>query len=190
MFKLTFKIFLLFGVMAAITGAAIKPNLDSSSFKNEFLKRINATRHKGCNCGTTYMPPAPPLTWNDQLADAATGHARDMDKRDYFSHTSKDGRSIENRIMAAGYTYDGYKSFAIGENIAKGQQTIAEVSNGWFKSPGHCMNLMNRDFKEIGIAEYNKTWVQDFGGREAFTDREKALIKSGRLKIRRSSTSE
>ncbi len=155
----------------------------STQFKNEFLASINATRAKGCNCGDTYFPPAPPLTWNDKLFDAAMGHAKDMTKRNYFSHTSQDGRSMEDRIVFAGYTFKGYKSFAIGENIAQGQQSIAEVMDGWFKSEGHCKNLMNRDFKEVGVAQYNDYWVQDFGGRTSFTAEQQRLIKSGKYKV-------
>jgi uncharacterized protein YkwD len=188
MFRYIIKLgFLCSIVVLALTGAkSVEPNAGNESFKNEFLNRINKVRQQGCKCGSNYMPPVAPLVWNDVLTDAAEGHAKDMSKRSYFSHTGKNGSSIEDRIKAAGYTYDGYKSFAIGENIAMGQETIAEVSNGWFKSVGHCKNLMNADFREIGIAEYNKYWVQDFGGREAFTKREKELIKSGRLIIRRS----
>jgi uncharacterized protein YkwD len=152
-------------------------------FKREFLEDINYTRQKGCNCGTTYMPPAPPLTWNDQLETAAIGHAQDMFNKNYFSHTSKDGRSSEDRIALAGYTFNGYRTFAIGENIAQGQQSIAEVMQGWFKSPGHCKNLMNPAFKEVGIAEYNTYWVQDFGGREPFSAEQEKLIKSGKYKV-------
>jgi len=188
MFKLIITVGLLsIMVLFTLTSAnKVEPDNGNESFKNEFLSRINKVRQQGCKCGTTYMPPVEPLVWNGVLANAAEGHARDMSKRSYFSHTGKNGSSIEDRIKLAGYTYNGYKSFAIGENIAFGQETIAEVSNGWFKSVGHCKNLMNADFREIGIAEYNKYWVQEFGGREAFTAREKELIKSGRLIIRRS----
>ena len=129
------------------------------------------------------MRPALPMVWNDQLAVAAMGHAKDMYNRNYFSHTSLDGRTTENRIMAAGYVYKGYKSYAIGENIAEGQQSIAEVMHGWFKSEGHCRNLMNPAFKEIGIAEYNTYWVQDFGGRETFTAEQQRMIKSGKYRL-------
>ncbi|WP_295712362.1 CAP domain-containing protein [Mucilaginibacter sp.] len=155
----------------------------SEPFKSEFLARINAARSKGCNCGNTYFPPAPPLTWNNKLFDAATGHAKDMARSSYFSHTSKDGRSMEDRVVSAGYKFKGFKSFAIGENIAQGQQSIAEVMDGWLKSEGHCKNLMNRDFKEVGIAEYKTYWVQDFGGRTSFTAEQQKLIKSGRYKL-------
>lgn len=155
----------------------------SSEFKREFLEDINHARQKGCNCGTAYMPPAPPLVWNDQLEIAASGHAHDMANKNYFSHTSKDGRNAEDRVIAAGYYFKGYKSFAVGENIAQGQMSIAEVMQGWLKSPGHCKNLMNPAFKEVGVALYNSYWVQDFGGREPFSAEEQKIIKSGRYKL-------
>jgi uncharacterized protein YkwD len=155
----------------------------SKQFRTEFLNSINATRQKGCNCGSKYFPPAPPLTWNNDLEDAAVGHAKDMARKNYFSHDSKDGRSMEDRIVYAGYKFKGFKSFAIGENIAQGQQSIAEVMAGWFKSEGHCRNLMNPDFKEVGVAEYKTYWVQDFGGRTSFSAQQQKLIKSGRYRL-------
>jgi uncharacterized protein YkwD len=152
-------------------------------FEDEFLYRINLVRQQGCNCGNKYMPPAPPLSWNDKLEDAAEGHAKDMARKKYFNHNSKDGRNMSDRVIAAGYNYKGYKSFAIGENIAAGQQSIAEVMDGWFKSEDHCRNLMNPGFKEVGIAQYKNYWVQDFGGRESFSPEQQKLIKSGKYKI-------
>jgi len=162
-----------------------QPRADNK-FKKEFLERINRTRLQGCNCGVTYMPPVPPLTWNDVLEKAAMGHAKDMANKNYFSHESKDGSSPYNRVENAGYRTNGYKSYTVGENIAQGQQSIAEVMAGWFKSEGHCRNLMNPGFKEVGVAEYDTYWVQEFGGREAFSEEQQRLIKSGRIIIRRS----
>ncbi|WP_205780541.1 CAP domain-containing protein [Mucilaginibacter limnophilus] len=152
---------------------------DSIDFRNEFLTRINKIRQQGCKCGTQQMPPAPPLVWNELLEKAAQGHAEDMYRKHYFSHQSKDGRKIQDRITTAGYTFKGFRSFVIGENIAYGQQSIEEVQNGWFKSEGHCRNLMNPEFKEIGVAWHNKYWVQDFGGRETFTPEQQLMIKKG-----------
>jgi uncharacterized protein YkwD len=157
--------------------------VSSPQFRREFLEEINHVRQRGCNCGITYMPPAPPLVWNEQLEFAAIGHAVDMANQNYFSHTSLDGRNMRDRMAAVGYTMDGYRSFNIGENIAMGQQSIAEVMNGWFKSAGHCKNLMNPQFKEIGIAEYHDYWVQDFGGRDPFSAEMQKLIKSGKYRI-------
>ena len=154
-----------------------------ASFKQEFLKLINKTRQQGCNCGDTYMPPAPPIAWNDGLEQAAKGHAKDMADKKYFSHTSKDGRGMQTRIIAAGYIFKGFKSFTAGENIAYGQASIAEVMAGWFKSEGHCRNLMNPNFKEVGVAEKDRYWVQDFGGRESFSAEQQKLIKSGKYRL-------
>ncbi|RFZ94586.1 CAP domain-containing protein [Mucilaginibacter conchicola] len=156
---------------------------DYASFKNDFLTLINKKRATGCNCGNKWYPPAPPLVWNNQLEDAAIGHAKDMAGKNYFSHDSKDGRSMSTRIVQAGYEFKGWKSFTTGENIAFGQQTIEEVQAGWFKSEGHCRNLMNPAFKEVGVAEKNHFWVQDFGGRVAFSPEQQQMIKEGKFKL-------
>ncbi len=174
-----FLLFTLFGIKS-LSAQQIHSN---QRFKREFLNDINYVRQKGCNCGTTYMPPAPPLVWNNQLEIAAMGHAQDMSVQNYFSHTSKDGTSMQNRIIDAGYNFKGYKGFIVGENIAAGQQSITEVMNGWLKSVGHCKNLMNPAFKEVGVAENNDYWVQDFGGRTPFTPQELRMIKSGQLRV-------
>lgn len=152
-------------------------------FRKAFLEDINQIRKKGCNCGVKYMPPAPPLVWNYQLELAAIGHARDMASHNYFSHTSLDGRDLGDRVRAIGYTFKGFKKYAIGENIAQGQESIAEVMAGWLKSEGHCRNLMNPEFKEVGVAVDNTYWVQDFGLREPFSPEVQKLIESGKYKI-------
>ena len=90
---------------------------------------------------------------------------------------------MEDRIVLGGYYFNGYKSFAVGENIAFGQSTIDIVMDEWLKSEGHCKNLMNPSFKEIGVAENHKYWVQDFGGRESFTNEQQKLIRSGQMHV-------
>ncbi|HEY4194591.1 MAG TPA: CAP domain-containing protein [Mucilaginibacter sp.] len=179
---------LFFGGLAALIISfccisAAPQHINNDRFKQEFLDRINLARSKGCNCGRTYFPPAPPLIWNNDLENAARGHALDMSERNYFSHTSKDGRSMSDRVTQAGYNFKGYKSFIVGENIAQGQMSIPEVMDGWLKSEGHCRNLMNPMFKEVGVSEIDHYWVQDFGGRIPFSAREQELIKSGRVKL-------
>lgn len=143
-------------------------------FKDDFLRQINKIRRQGCNCGSTYMPPAPPLTWNDQLALSARNHASDMARYNYFSHNSRNGRVLKDRTDRVGYTLSGYKSLVIGENIARGQRSATEVMRSWISSPGHCKNLMNPAFKEVGVAEVDLYWVQNFGGREPFSKKESA----------------
>jgi uncharacterized protein YkwD len=155
----------------------------TNKFKTELLAQINKVRQKGCNCGGTKMPPVAPMKWNDDLEKAARGHAEEMAKKKFFSHSSKDGRSTMTRAEDAGYTHKGFRSFTVGENIAQGQMNITEVMEGWFKSPSHCMNLMNPDFKEVGVWLDNTYWVQDFGGREEFSAQMKEMLKSGKARI-------
>ncbi|RCH56013.1 CAP domain-containing protein [Mucilaginibacter hurinus] len=176
---------ILLTVFITLGSLTIVQNNDTTEFKDDFLSRINSVRQAGCKCGTQYMPPVAPLAWSDELERAAKNHASDMAARRYFNHTSKDGSTSYDRITRAGYTMKGYRSIAVGENIAFGQQSIAEVQNGWFKSPGHCKNLMNADFKEVGVAHDRTYWVQNFGGREEFTRQQKLMIKKGARLVER-----
>ena len=140
----------------------------STSFQNEFLTRVNNVRKSGCKCGRFYMPPVEPLSWNGLLESSAFAHAQDMHRRRYFAHTSLSGKTIKNRLEEAGYTLTGMRSYAFGENIALGQKSIDQVMKSWLKSEGHCKNIMNKNFKEIGVAQNNFYWVQDFGMRETW----------------------
>lgn len=158
-------------LLVLLISAAAKidyPKSGSLKFKVLFIARINTIRAKGCKCGDVYMPPVKPVSWNNLLQSSALLHATDMSQNNYFDHTSLDGRTIRQRDAAFGYTIGNYQSFAIGENIAMGQESIDEVMNDWIKSPRHCENLMNAKFNEMGVAFVNGYWVQEFGGREPF----------------------
>ena len=142
------------------------PGSGISSAEQRVLDLTNQARATARTCGTTSYPAAAPLTWNASLATAARGHAADMAARNYFSHTSQDGRTFDTRIVNAGYS--GYS--ALGENIAAGQPTADAVVAGWLTSPGHCANIMSASFRELGVGvgtggSYSTYWVQDFGAR-------------------------
>jgi len=117
------------------------------NFQQEMLRLINEARAASRSCGATPYQPAKPLAWNAKLFNAAAGHSTDMATNNYFSHTSRDGRTASQRVTAAGYVWR-----ATGENIAAGQRTIQEVMQGWINSPGHCANIMNPAFTEVGVA--------------------------------------
>ncbi|MBV0881602.1 CAP domain-containing protein [Noviherbaspirillum sp. L7-7A] len=127
------------------------------------LNRVNQARAAGRSCGTTYYGPAPALTWNTNLFNAAGAHSTDMAANNYFSHTSLDGRNAGQRITGAGYAWRGY-----GENIAAGQTSVQSVVDGWLASPGHCANIMNANLVDIGAAcvanstsTYRTYWTMD-----------------------------
>lgn len=130
------------------------------------LESVNAARAVGQVCGGHAFPPAPPLRWNASLGNAALAHSGDMADKRYFSHASKDGGQVGERARQAGYSW-----MRIGENLAYGLNTPQETVDGWLASPGHCANIMNSDFTEMGAA-YAVTadqragvvyWTQTFG---------------------------
>ncbi len=119
----------------------------AAGIQGEVMQRVNALRAAGAVCGTTAYAATGPLAWNSLLLQAASGHSSDMAQNNYFSHTSLDGRTMVQRVVATGYTYTN-----LGENIAAGQSTVESVITGWTNSPGHCQNLMNPAFRDIGVA--------------------------------------
>ena len=142
------------------------PGSGISATEQRVLDLTNQARATARTCGGASYPAAAPLTWNTSLATAARGHAADMAAKNYFSHTSQDGRTFDVRIANAGYS--GYS--ARGENIAAGQPTADAVVAGWLTSPGHCANIMSASFRELGVGvgsggSYGTYWVQDFGAR-------------------------
>jgi uncharacterized protein YkwD len=156
---------LIFALVTSCTKEAV-PVVNSSDptpttvNKTMLLQLVNDARKKGCNCGETYYAPVAPLTWNDQLEKAAYNHSNDMFKKNYFSHTGSDGSSSGERINRVGYNWKFY-----GENIANGYTNEKEVIAGWLSSPGHCRNIMNKNYTEMGIAKVGAYWTQDFGSR-------------------------
>jgi uncharacterized protein YkwD len=130
------------------------------------LAETNRARATGRTCGTQYFPAAPPLVSNGALNTAALVHSTEMAALRYFSHQGKDGSQVSDRATRAGYAWR-----AIGENIASGMRTPAEAVAGWVASPGHCANLMNPQFTDMGsgygvAAETGIVfWTQAFGKR-------------------------
>ena len=111
------------------------------------LQLVNAARARGAHCGERSFGPAPPMKLSDTLAGVALGHAADMAKHDYFEHQDLTGHSPAERVRAV-----GYPEKLVGENIAYGPKTADEVVQGWLDSPGHCENIMDPRFAEMGIA--------------------------------------
>ncbi|WP_327726424.1 CAP domain-containing protein [Streptomyces sp. NBC_00487] len=106
----------------------------------------------------------PPLAPDPLLTDAAQAHSADMVARAFYAHTSPDGSEPWHRAAAAGSTRR-----SIGENIACGQRSAAEVVRGWMNSPGHRANILKPGFTHIGIGfagggAAGTYWTQLFGG--------------------------
>ena len=129
------------------------------------LQLVNQARRSPRRCGDAAFQPAGPLKWNSILAAAASRHAEDMAKNNYFAHEGRDGSTPAQRVQATGYRYR-----MTGENIAAGPTRAEEAVEGWIKSPPHCANLMNAGYTEMGAAyavdassEFGVYWAQSFG---------------------------
>jgi uncharacterized protein YkwD len=108
-----------------------------------------------------------PLQPTDTLQNAAEWMSMDMGVNNYFSHTDSLGRSPGQRMTAFGYNYNTWR----GENIAAGYNTADSVFNAWKNSSGHNANMLNANYRVMGIARvhvqgstYGYYWTNDFGG--------------------------
>ena len=130
------------------------------------LELVNQARATARRCGNQAFNAARPVRWSDSLAEASRLHAEDMARHNYVGHRGRDGSDPGRRVQRAGYRYR-----ATGENIAAGRQMNAEDAvAGWIRSPGHCANLMNPGYTEMGAAfavnarsELGVYWTQAFG---------------------------
>jgi uncharacterized protein YkwD len=135
-----------------------------ANLEQEILTIVNERRAAGANCGTQgNFGSAPPLTMNPALRCASRNHSKDMAVNNYFSHNNLQGQTPFQRMQLAGYSYS-----AAGENIAAGNSTAAATMQQWMNSDGHCANIMNPNFQEIGVGYYpgggyGHYWTQKFG---------------------------
>lgn len=106
----------------------------------------------------------PPVVNNTSLARIAEDYACRMIADDFFAHTDPEsGYGPADRAVAGKYSFH-----AIGENLAAGQTTAAEVMKVWMESPSHRDIILDPRWKELGVSvrvggEYGVYWVQEFG---------------------------
>jgi len=123
------------------------------SVQTQALNLVNENRRRG-GCDN--------LTVDRRLIVAANRHAAEMARRGYFAHEDTRGERAGDRVQDAGYRWSRY-----GENIARGQDSVFEVVNGWMRSPEHRENIMDCGLREVGVglafaADRTPYWVQDF----------------------------
>ncbi len=118
------------------------------------------------------------LQWDQQLAEIALSHSKDMSARGYFDHVSPDGKDFAARYREHGYTLQtrvGDQVYVGGENLflnnVVASYTYDQVTgdvlsyeyndleelarstvDGWMASPGHRENILTPFTREgIGI---------------------------------------
>lgn len=148
---------------AAAVAAALQPDATTATTtldpeEQAFLNLLNQYRQQNGRGA---------LSVNPNIQDAAEWMSADMGANNYFSHTDSLGRDPFQRMAAFGYDYNTWK----GENIAAGTSSAQVVFNLWKDSPGHNANMLNSNYKVLGIARvysagspYGWYWTNDFGG--------------------------
>ena len=106
------------------------------------------------NCAAGKRGPVYP---DDNLAQAATAHSKDMLETGCFDH----GTCSQSKINQYGGTKDfskriGYyfkESGAVAENIAQGTNydDPEEVMSSWLESSGHCANIYGSGHSQLGV---------------------------------------
>lgn len=143
--RIRIALFCSLGVTTA--SADVPADARPAQVQQRVIALVNEARAGGRTCGNERFAPTTPLVVSDQLFEAASGHARDMARRGYFDHRSRDGSEPKARVLRT-----GYRPGLTGENIAFGPETAEEVVAGWLASPGHCANMMDPRFRDTGIA--------------------------------------
>ena len=127
---------------------------------------INELRDRVAACGDPLATPSPSgpaiagpapagiairgrpvLRFNPHLTTAAQRQAESMALSRQVAHHAVDGTTVRERSLQAGYRWR-----VIGENLAAGQRSLAEVLAQWFASQTHRDNLLDERFTEFGVA--------------------------------------
>jgi len=87
-----------------------------------------------------------PLSENGALSQAALAKGADMLNKGYWAHFAPDGTSPWKFFLDFGYKY----RYA-GENLARDFSNPGSAVDAWMNSPTHRDNLLNGNYKEIGI---------------------------------------
>jgi len=101
------------------------------------------------------------LVSDTRLVKVAEDYATYMWVNHYFGHYDSQGHDVGYRLQQAGISYD-----IAGENLALAP-TVAIAHTGLMNSPGHRANILDSEFKRIGIGVvsngfYGKMFVQEF----------------------------
>lgn len=116
----------------------------ASAFERQVFRLTNQARANGAVCGGIRKPPARPLVWNSGLGRAARKWSRHLASTGRLSHDRMRQRIQAVRLKACGKRLDW------GENVAY-NASPQRVVLACLRSASHCKNIMNPQFRMIGV---------------------------------------
>ncbi len=97
------------------------------------------------------------LSWNEQAAEVALSHSKDMKNNQFFSHSSPTSGELGDRVQRAGVT-----GTMFAENISANSIDAIAAIEGWMNSKGHRESILNENFTSLGVGVYNRYYTQNF----------------------------
>jgi len=97
------------------------------------------------------------LKWDDQVAQVAYEHSKDMFENDYFSHDSPTFGTLSDRLETNNVEY-----LSAAENIASDYIDGPAAVEGWLNSEGHRKALLEGNYSTLGVGVYEKFYTQNF----------------------------
>jgi len=93
------------------------------------------------------------LTVSPALTEAARSHSQEMETDGYFAHDSYDGTTFWKRI-ARYYPSTGSGYWSVGENLLWSSPGVdaQHALTMWLDSPEHRKNMLDPNWREIGIS--------------------------------------
>lgn len=131
------KIIVLVSLLSLPASAWLTPDV----LKEESNKIVALTNNLRLELGINLLKE------NILLDQAAFNKAQDMMVNQYFAHMSPSKKNMLNWLRDV-----GYGNAAAGENLAMGFSSADDVVAAWIKSKTHYANLIDPDFKEIGVS--------------------------------------
>ena len=130
------------------------------------LELVNEARAKPRKCGSRRFEPAPPLTLSTdpvaRRAGACEGHEREQASSSIAGPTAASPRSARPAPVTTGRRSR--------RTLRRERRARKMVVQGWLDSPGHCVNIMGPQYREMGLAYFTDFahkgeiyWAQEFG---------------------------
>lgn len=126
--------------------------LSRSGMSSEEIEMFHATNSERLTQGLS------PLMANSTCVRMAQEHAFDMVRRGYFSHDSPT-ETFSQRTERYGLAGNW-----VGENIARGFEDTGSILSMWMSSSGHRSNILNANYRSLGVGKFQDYWVQCFSG--------------------------
>lgn len=150
--------------LGAQADAVLEDCADGAALQRAVV-RLNALREQAelpcASVGTALQP----LAWEARLAGSAYAQAQDLAARELLSHVDSRQQGLGARLRSAGYVAAG-----AGENLAVGHADFNGTLQAWLASPQHCANLMQANFRDVGLAcvqrrgvDQDRFWVAHLG---------------------------